>query len=133
MASEDPFQTRLRPHFKRIVETLKVTEILDELYAKHLVEQREYVSLRNANQSDECRARTLLTEILPKHANKKETFEKFVSILKNNFRQKELANLLEESPAPNPGSERSHTNMPESSPTTEVSKLIVIPQTGQRV
>ena len=78
---KDPaWEQNLRPHFREIVDVLKIDSLLDRLYSESLITVEEYRSLSQKPEKEKERNRALLMDILPSKGFG--SFEKFCNILR---------------------------------------------------
>ena len=91
----DPWDTFVRPHHDRLVESMRLSMHLDLLYTKRLVDREEYNQLQQADADGTNRAvRILLMDILPKKLPKWQYFNGFIKVLEACEHQRALADLI---------------------------------------
>ena len=92
---EDPWSTYVRPHFDKLVESMRLIKHLDRLYAKEIIDLEEYNELLHANADGSNGAvRKLLMNILPKKLPKRKYFDGFIEVLEACESQRTLADLI---------------------------------------
>ena len=88
----DPWDTFVRPHHDRLVESMRLSMHLDRLYTKRLVDREEYNQL-DADGTNRA-VRILLMDIFPKKLPKWHYFNGFIEVLEACEHQRALADLI---------------------------------------
>lgn len=85
---------RIKPHFKELVQSLRPVLLLDSLLEKDVIALEDYSRLQLDMQTEEDRARYLLTKVFPKCPQR--TLDTFCLVLRDTRGQEHLASLVDE-------------------------------------